>query len=402
MPQVFSGGWLYLFIIIMVISIVRIFFKIRTIQDEAPIDRPVIKVPPVPKPDPELDAEPEEDSLLSESDNLIIQGDYEGALKSLEHLLEDLSPTEDREARGKVLFRAAACHSHLAAGEQRFQRLLRAGEALREAVRLFSPVRFRKHYLRALGQLASLHEDLAEEKNPVENLTQSARTCETAAASAREGGMVVPEAMFLTRSGNAYSYLASYGEPQVNLRKAADTYEKAIAAFETVNGEGAIEEKMKVLKMLGDTMASLAGYFQKGECLARAVKSYDGALELMDETKHYQERCAVLTNSGSVLLELYDLEKSPAYLRQALRYSRDALGAAKGGVRQLPKGLAMAVMGDALTRYAEVKDRLENLEMAIKLYETALGIIKDGEEPAQRERIRESLAETVRKIGEIN
>ena len=399
MPQVFSGWMLYLLIIVMVISIIRIYFYLRTIQSGAPMDRPVIKVAPVPVLEQDLDAEPEEDSLLDGPDDLIRQGDYDGALKSLDRLLEDLSPTEDREARGKVLFRVGACHSRLATGEERFQHLLRAGEALRESVRLFSPARFRNLYLRALGELASLQEDLAEGKNPVENLTQSARTCETAAASAREDGMVVPEVMFLIRSGTVYNRLASHHEPQVNLRKAADAYEKALAALETVDGESAIEEKMKVLKMLGDTLVKLAGYFQKEECLIRASKAYDGALELMDEGEHSQERCVVLTNSGGVLLELYDLEKSPAYLRQALRYSRDALDAAKGEVKLVAKGFAMAVMGDALTRYAEVKDRSENLERAVKLYETALGIIKDGEEPAQRERIRENLAETVGKLN---
>lgn len=402
MPQVFSSGMLYAFIIVMVICIVWIWVKVRTIQREAPMDRPVIKVAPVPKPEADPDSESRESSLLSEPDDLIRRGEFREALKLLETLLEDLSPTEDREGRGMVLFRIAACHSRLATGGDRFQYLLRAGEALREAVRLFTPARYRNHYLRALGELAGLYEDLARGKNPVENLNQSARTCETAAASAREGELVLPEAMFLTRMAHAYRQLASYSEPQVNLRKAIDIYEKAAEILEKDEDESTLSGHMKILTVSGDAYRDLARYFQKEESLVHAVTAYEGALQIMDEEEHPQERCVVLTNCAGVLLELYDMEKSPAHLRQALRYSRDALDSAKGKTNMATKGFAMAVMGDALTRYAESKDRRENLERAAKLYETALGLIKDGEEPARREKIRESLAETVQKIGEIN
>jgi len=402
MPQVFSAGWLYLFAIVMVISLVRIYFKLRTIRSEAPMDRPVIKVNPIPRPEPNLDGEPEEDSLLNGPDDLIRQGDYKGALGSLEQLLEDLSPTEDREARGKVLFRIGACHSRLAAGEEKFQRMLRAGEALREAARLFTPARYRNHYLRTLGEIAALYEDLAREKNPVENFAQVARTCETAAESAGQGGLVGPEAIFLARSGNAYRQLASHNEPQINLRKAADAYEKAAAILETVDSEDVAIERMKILKVLGDTCVALAVYFQRADSLAWAVRSYEGALKIMGEDQHIKERCVVLTDTSRVLLEIYDSEKSPAHLRQALRYSRDALETAKGEEYLVQRGLTMAVMGDALSMYSDVKDKQENLERAVKLYETSLGILKDGEEAEERERVRKKLAEAVQKIGEIN
>jgi tetratricopeptide (TPR) repeat protein len=280
MPQVFSAGWLYLFIIVMLISLVRIYFKIKTIQREAPMDRPVIKVAPIPRPEPDPDGGSGEESLLAGPDDLIRQGDYDRALGSLEQLLEDLSPTEDREVRGKILFRIGACHSRLATGGETFQHLLRAGEALREAVRLFAPARFLNHYLRALGELAALYEDLAREKNPVEHLTQSARTCETGAISAGQGGLFGPEAIFLARSGNAFRQLASHREPQVNLRKAADAFEKAAAILESVDSENAANERIKILKLVGDTHVDLAEFFQKTESLARAVSAYKDALQL--------------------------------------------------------------------------------------------------------------------------
>ena len=398
MQQVFSSGWLYLFIIVMVISIVRILYKVRTIQKEAPMDRPVIKVEPIPKPDPVSEA-PGHSPLLAASETLIRQGAYNDALRSLESLLEDLSPTEDRELRGMVLFRIGACYSCLATGGDRFQYLLRAGEALREAVRMFTPARYRSYYLRALGELAGLYEDLARGNNPVGNLNQAARTSETGAASARKSGLITEEAMFLVRAGNAHRQLALQSEPQINLRKAVDHYEKSAALLKMTDDESTLPGQMKILKVLGDTYADLARYFQKKESLTHAVNAYDKALQIMDETQHLEERSAVLTDACRALLELYDTEKSPAHIRQALRYGRDALDASKGVKIPVIRGLAMAVMGDALTRYAEVKDRIENLERAVKLYETALGIVKEGEEPGQRERIREALAEAIRKLS---
>lgn len=399
MPQVFTAGWLYLFIIVIIISLVRIFFKLRTIQQEAPMDRPVIKVSPVAGTESGSGDEPKRNSPLNAPDELIRQGDYSQALKILERMLEELSPTEDRETRGNVLFRIGACHSRMATGDERLEHLLRSGEALREAVRLFAPARYRMHYLRALGELAGLYEDLARVKSPVEYLTQSARTCETAAESAAQGEFVAPEAMFLARIGNAYRLLSSHGEAQVNLRKAADAYEKAAAVLETVEDEGAAEERMKILKILGDTCVDLAVYFQKADSLAWAVRSYEGALKLLNEGERLTERCVVLTDTSRVLLELYDEEKSPAHLRQALRYARDALEVSKGEENLVQRGLAMAVMADALSRYADEKDRRENLERAVKLYEAALGIFKDGVEPEEREKVKERLAETVQKIS---
>ena len=401
MPQVFSGGWLYLFIIVMAICIIRIWIKIGTIQSEAPMNRPVIKVTPFVKSETEPDPKSEVSSLLGATDDLIKQGAHTEALGRLEAFLENLSPTEDREVRGMVLFRIAACHSRLAVGGERFQYLLRAGEALREAVRLFTPVRYRDHYLRALSELAGLYEDLARGRNPVGNYNQSARTCETAATAAREGELSLPEAMFLARSGNAYRQLVRHAEPQVNLRKAVDAYEKALAILEGSEDENAVSRSMKIFKVLGDTYTDLAKYFQKTESLFHAVNAYENALGIMDENGPSMERSFVLMVLSRVLLELYDDEKSPAHLRRALRCSRSAMDEAKESDNLILKGMSMAVMGDALMRYAEYKDRLENLKRAVKLYETALGIIKDGEEPALREEIRENLGEAVQKISGV-
>lgn len=397
MPQVFSVGWLYLVIIVMIISIVRIWYKVRAIQKEAPMDRPVIKVASIPKTEPETET-PGHNPVLAAPDTLIRQGAYKDALSSLASILEDLSPTEDRELRGMVLFRIGACYSRLATGGDRFQYLLRAGEALREAVRMFSPPRYRTYYLQALGELAGLYEDLARGKNPVGNLNQAARTSETGAASARESGLAADEAVFLVRAGNAHRQLAIHSEPQVNLRKAVDHYERAAVILNGADSKKASSGQMKILKILGDTYTSLADYYQRKESLNRAMDAYEGVLKAMGETKQPEERTAVLTDMCSVILALYDAEKSPAHIRQALRCGRDALDASRDVDTQVLKGLAMAAMGDALTRYADVKDRKENLERAARLYETALGLIREGEEPGQREMIRESLAETVEKI----
>jgi hypothetical protein len=58
-------------------------------------------------------------------------------------------------------------------------------------------------------------------------------------------------------------------------------------------------------------------------------------------------------------------------------------------------------MGDALSRYSEVKDRRDNLARAVRLYEASLEILKDGEESEERERVKRRLAETLGEITEV-
>jgi tetratricopeptide (TPR) repeat protein len=399
MPQVFSAGWLYLLIIVIVISLIRIWLKVRTIQAESPMDRPVIKLAPLPGVGEGTSDTSRDDPILSEPDNLIRQGELTAALVRLQQTLGDLSPTEDREIRGKVLFRIGACHVRLARGEERLQHLLRAGEALRESVRLFAPGRYRNYYLNALEELAGLYEDLAAEKSPVENLTQAARTCETAADSASEGGLPVSRAGFLVRSGNVYRQLAGHGEPRNNLQKAVTAFERALEALQKAEERETPSERMSILAHLGDVYADLSEYVQKEESLDSALKAYGGALDLMEAGPASTELQDIHTKMGRILLRLYDSGKNPVHLRQALRHTRDAFEALKGQEHSVSKGKTMAVMGDALYRFADVKDRRENLERAVKLYEASLGVLKDGVEPEERERVRERLAETVRKLS---
>jgi hypothetical protein len=66
------------------------------------------------------------------------------------------------------------------------------------------------------------------------------------------------------------------------------------------------------------------------------------------------------------------------------------------------RGLVMAVMARALTRYAEVKEPRENYQRVVKLYEAAMGILKDPEYAGEREKIKEELREAVGKLAESN
>ncbi len=400
MPTVFSSGWLYLFLIVMAVCLARIFVKLRTIQREAPMDRPVIRVEPLPRKEEALGEDMEGDPLFQETDRLIREGDYAGAATSLDGLLETLSPVEDREARGKALYRRGACFRRMVAAGPAPKNLLRSGESLREAVRLFAPSRYRLLYLRSLEELAGLYGDLAALGNPVEHLTQVARTSQTAAASAEQGGLFQDQARFLVMAAGAYRLLAREGDSQANLRLSVESYERAVEALSRWGGEAAALEKARVLRKTGDTFTELAAYFQKPESLGRAAESYDAALELLKAEQHPGERGALLKDLGRVELEIYGLERSPAPLRKALRCLRDAIESLKGGGEEVARALAMALMGDALTEYSRVKDREENLRRAARLYEAALGILKDGVEPAERERVKGRLAEVVKKISE--
>ena len=402
MPQVFSAGWLYLFIIVLIICIARIWMKIRTIQREPPLDRPVIRITQVPDGASDPGSKAEEESILNGADRLIKTGELREALEQLERIIENLSPTEDREISGKVLFRIAACHSHLAMGEERFQHLLRAGETLRETVRLFTPERFRDHYLIALDQLAALYQDLAAEKNPVEYLTQRARTLETAAESASGAELAETEARFLFRAGNTYRQLVDLVEPQTNLRKAVSVYERADALLGKSENQDVISDRISILKMLGDTLEILSEYYQKEKSLMRAVKVYETAFNIMDGTLHGKEQMVLKMDISRILLKIHDIGNNPLYLKQVLMLTRNVLEITKIGENPVLRGRTMVVMGDALVRCADIKDRRENLERAVKLYEASLDTIEDGNQTEEQGRIREKLADAVGKIGEIN
>ena len=71
MPQIFTSGMLYAFLIFLVFCLVWIGFKIRTIQKEAPMDRPVIKVAPLPKAEEAEEDEQGSDPALEKPDDLI-------------------------------------------------------------------------------------------------------------------------------------------------------------------------------------------------------------------------------------------------------------------------------------------------------------------------------------------
>ena len=163
--------------------------------------------------------------------------------------------------------------------------------------------------------------------------------------------------------------------------------------------EKALFEKAVILKMLGDARVEFSSVTNRIENLEEAVSAYDGALQIMSPETHSQERGVTLLDTGRVLLDIYDSEKSPAHLRKAVRSLREAVDLVRSRGDRTKKGLTMALMADALIRYAEVKDWRENLDRAARLYEAALGFLKEPEHAARRDRIREGLKEAVEKIN---
>jgi tetratricopeptide (TPR) repeat protein len=398
MPQVFSAGWFYLFLLIMVICAIRIVMKLRDINREPDMEKPVLPVAPVIKESPDLSENQGEENILVEPDHLIKEGSYSKAIDVLSPMLLNLSPVEDRELMGKIQYRLGACQRRIGLHERGPGSLLRSGEALREAVSLFSPSRLHSLQIRALGELAGLYEDLAHRQNPVENLLLSMKTWESAASTAQALGLAHQEAVLMSRSGSALRQLASYAERRANLIKAIEIYQEAISVPEAFPDRDSLFEKAVILKMMGDVLVELSDLQQREENLARAVSAYDEVVEIMTPEKHASERIVTLLDSGRVLLDIYDSEQSPAHLRKALRSLREAVDLVKSESDRFRKGLAMALMGDALIRYADVKDRRENLERAVRFYETALGFLKNPEHAPQRDRIKEGLRKAVEKL----
>ena len=399
MPQVFSAGWLYLFILVMLISLFRIWLKVRTLHQGPDMDRPLVRLTPIGRDAMELGQKDESAAILSGPDSHIREGRLSQAVKELESLLPDLSPVEDREVRGQILYRLGACLRRTAApGNGKRERLM-AGEALRESVTLLTPERFRVHYLRSLSELASLYEELADIQSPLENLNLALRTWETAVDAANRSSWLDEEVRFLTRKGAVYRRLAEHSDRQASLRKAVDSYEQATTALESIEDPETVLTRVGLLKMSGDALFDLAEVFRKEETLVRALDAYDKALEFMTPEENPIQRGVTLADAGKVLLSLYDSDQSPAHLFRAVRSLRDSLELLKMDDNMPRKGMVMALMGRALTRYADVKSSTENLKRAIHLYETAMGILKDPEYAQDRELIKEELKEAVTRLS---
>jgi tetratricopeptide (TPR) repeat protein len=399
MPQVFSAGWLYLFIIIMVISLVRIWLKVRTLHQGPEMDRPVVRLTPIGRDAMELGEQDESAAILAGPDSHIREGRFQQAVDELESLLPDLSPVEDREIRGQVLYRMGACLRRMAAPGDGKRERLKAGEALRESVTLLTPERFRVHYLRSLSELASLYEELADIQSPLENLNLALRTWEKAVDTASNSSWLDEEVRFLTRKAAVCRNLADHSDRQASLRMAVESYRQAAATLEAIEDPETLLARVGILKMGGDTLVELAEVYRKEETLASALVYYDQAFQLMPSEGDSIRRGVTLADSGRVLLELYDCDQSPAHLRRALRVLRDSLELLNQDDHVARKGLVMAVMARALTRYAEVKEPRENYRRAVKLFEAAMGILKDPEYAGEREKIKEELRIAVGKLS---
>jgi tetratricopeptide (TPR) repeat protein len=399
MPQIFSPGWLFLFLLIMAVCVVRIFMKVRDIHARSDMGKPVLPVAPV-KRDPLFPGGEEEPAgALAEADRLIKEGLFGEAVALLTPMLSDLSPVEDREMMGKIQYRLGACQRRIGAGESDTPSLLRSGEALREAVNLFSPERLHRFQIRASSELAGLYEDLAGRQNPIENFTLAWKTWEAAAVAAKGIGLPDDEANFRARAGSAVRRLASHDDRKGNLQKAVDIFEKALAVPGAFEKPDSLFRRAVILKMLGDVRVELSKLMKRVHDLTQAVSAYDDALDIMDPEKHPQERSAVLVDSGRILLDIYDAERSPAHLRKALRNLKEAVNIQRSGDDRARTALSMALLGDALVRYAAVKDQGENLDRAARFYETALGFLKGTEYSSHRERIRIRLKKTMEKRG---
>jgi tetratricopeptide (TPR) repeat protein len=401
MPQVFSTGWLYLFLFIMFLCVFRILMKLRDIHGEPDMNKPVIKLAPVSKDSPHLDDGEKEDDILAEPDRLIREGHYADAVNVLASMVQSLSPVEDREAMGKIQYRIGACHRRIGLHEKNPASFLRSGDALREAVGLFSPERLWSLQLRALSELAGLYEDLAGYQNPVENLNRASRTWKSAVSIAKKLNLPYQEAVFHSRSGSALKELASHADRRQNLQEAIDLYETAVSITDAFTDPDSLFEKAVILKTLGDLRVELSVLKNSLENMGRAVSAFEGALRNISPEKHPAERGVTLLDMGQLLLDLYDAEQSPAHLRKALRCLKEAVDLVKTGDDRARKGFAMALLGDALVRYSEVKDPKENLGTAVRLYETALGFLKEPEYASHRDRIKEGLRKAVEKMNSV-
>lgn len=392
MPQIFSAGWLYLFVLLMVLGLIYIIAKIRVINREQDPDTPVIKVAPVVPSNEKPVRKEKGPEVLENADLLIREGRFEEAIDLMSPATKDLSPVEDREALGKLYFRIGACQRRLGWDRKDTAFLLRSGEALREAVNLFAPHRLRSLRLGALSELAGLYEDLADGgQNSDQNLADALKAWEAASRTARVSGQPTQEAVFLSRQGDIFRKMAQVSSRPQNLQKALEIYEKALAASDAFPDPGSLLEKAGILKKLGDLKIDFGEIRNREEDIPEGIKAFDEALGILTPEEHAGQRGFTLLSAGRGLMEIYKAQGKPVHLGQSLQYLGEAATLLRSEKNPSGKGQAMVLLGEGMVLLAQLKGRQDYLEKGIKFYEAALGFLKDPEFAAERDRIREEL-----------
>jgi len=401
MPQVFSAGWLYLFFLAMAVGTIYILVKLREVHREQDPDTPVIKVAPMAPAAPRPEGDEKGQEVLREADSLIKEGRFLEAVDLLTPAVQRLSPVDDREALGKIQYRIGACQRRLGWKENKVKNLLRSGEALKEAVSHFAPHRLRSLRLAALGELAGLYEDLARHQNPAGNLGAAQRTWDAAARTAKMSAQPSREALFLSRAGDLFRRLALISSRGRNLAKALETYEKALNVPGAFSEPDSLLEKARVLKNIGDLRVELKGIREEETDSEEAIRAYEEALMILSPEKQTGERGQTLLCAGRVLLGTYRNQGGNSHLGKSLKYLGEAVNLLGSEKSPSGKGCAMALLGEGLICFAELKGQKDYRDKGIRLCKAALGFLKEPEFADECDRIREELRKT-EKMGEVS
>ena len=273
LPTVFSKGWLFLFLLILALCLVRIVQKIRVIEGGKGTGAPVTIIKPF-KVESAVEGSPGGSAQGSEVQAL------RGALVSLGRELKGIPEGESLEDRRRILREMGLGYRRLSLAEDRNDNLLRAAKAFYTGSRIpdgEGPAAAQAAFLCDLGET---YLELAPHYETEECLKRAVLAYSEARRTAGEAGLGDSSVPVLVGLGRAHVGLAELGEVGENLVQAVQYLGEALKIYRA-GGDPA--GAASVLCILGGAMEDLSAVEHRQANLTRAKNAYSMALKLISE-----------------------------------------------------------------------------------------------------------------------
>nr|MDO8083118.1 DUF4062 domain-containing protein [Candidatus Freyarchaeota archaeon] len=134
------------------------------------------------------------------------------------------------------------------------------------------------------------------------------------------------------------------------------------------------KDKAGVCLELGKIYSNISNYKDKAENCKRAIKAYEGALEIFNSHDFPMEHAITQNGLGTVYEALAEVEDKTENCKRALSILKEALKIHTLDKYPVQYATTQNSIGNAYKILSEVEDRAENCKRAIKAYEEALRI----------------------------
>ncbi|MHB8629955.1 MAG: toll/interleukin-1 receptor domain-containing protein [Aggregatilineales bacterium] len=224
------------------------------------------------------------------------------------------------------------------------------------------------------SDLANVYCELATVDEPQINLHYSIEMYRTANNHIADSDYSSVSAMINNNLSNAFGELAKYEDTLANLQSAIDVLQKALG-FYTPAREPAGYASTK--NNLGNIYRQLAQQENRATNLQNARDAYEEAARVANKPGEAVHYATAQANLGVVYRELADLENTTENKRKYFELARNACRLALQQITSEKSPLdylkVQNILGNVYRAWAQVEDKIPNLQRAIKAFEASLG-----------------------------